>query len=84
MKNMGAADETLAATPSGRRALPDSIFGRAGRDEEAIRDDIRNQEKEDRRLSSRICGVEQPPKGGALKPGPPQRPYPAALSGSHP
>jgi len=44
MKNMGAADETLAATPSGRRALPDSIFGRAGRD------DIRNQEKEDRRL----------------------------------
>ena len=36
-----------------------------GRDEEVIREYIRNQEKEDERLEQmNLCGADQPPQGG--------------------
>jgi putative transposase len=48
------------------------IVSTVGRDEAVIRDYIRRQEDEDKRLET--CSVERPPSGGAFRSGPRQRP----------
>src|ERR1700684_1592232 len=55
-----------------------------GRDEEAIRADIRNQEEEDQRLEQMTLWRGQAALGGSKFKGPRQRPPSAASSGSNP
>ena len=45
-----------------------------GRDEEAIRAYIRNQEKDDQRLTNEPLALKKPPLGGSKHQGPRQRP----------
>ena len=45
-----------------------------GRDTEVIREYIKKQEEEDKRLEQMICGADEPPLGGPHDPGPRQRP----------
>ena len=54
-----------------------------GRDEEAVRKYIREQDEEDKRLDQWGFGNERHPNGGASSAGPRERPRLAALSGSH-
>ena len=78
--------ESANAISSGSISGPREFFvNTVGRDEEAIRAYIRNQEKEDQRLEQmNLWRCHKPPPGGSKFEGPRQRPPSAASSGSNP